>query len=171
MKTILYLSHYKLNSFVIFAIEMTNLKSLLIIILLLFVIAGCGKDEESWIYCIDCELSTWVGDYDGLGEYYSEITGESETDVQTQISIENSSGNTLKTKFTAVDKFIATFISTKNDSAYYYDIPGSNKSLSLTLKEKGVDYKLSGTVKLYHNSGDSIILDHSISFDTYKLKH
>ena len=149
---------------------MTNLKTSLIIFLLSFVIAGCGKEDESWIYCIDCDLSTWVGDYDGFGEYYSEITGESDSDVQTQITIENSSGNTLKTKVTAVDKFTATFISTKNDSAYYYDIPGTNKSLSLTLKEKGVDYKLSGTVKLYHNIGDSTVLDHSISFDTYKLK-
>jgi len=132
--------------------------------------SGCKKKEESWIYCVDCELVEWAGNYDGTGEYYNDNPPKTEVDVPVLVSIENSSGSILKTTVTVVDKFDATFTSSKNDDNYYYTVPGSDKSLSLNLSKRSSDFKLTGTVKIYRSKSDSIIVDKSISFVVYKQK-
>ncbi len=139
------------------------------ILLGLIVIVGCKKEETKWNYCTDCELIDWVGEYEGSGEYFNENNNTSELNVPTSIIIENTSGTVLKTKVEAGDKISTSFTSSKSNNKYYYDVPGSNKSLSLMLSKSGSEYKLSGTVKLFHYIKDTVlVIDHSISFDTFK---
>ncbi len=146
-------------------------KNITIVILLLciIVLSGCKKDEPGWQYCSDCELSTWTGLYEGEGDYYNGSNDETSPNVLTSIQIENVSGNVLKTTIVVDDKISTSFTSTKNDTKYYYNVPGSNKSLNLNLSTKGEEYKLSGTVKIFHYQKDTLVTDHSISFDAFKV--
>jgi len=132
------------------------------------IFAGCKKEEDQWLFCEGCDISAWVGEYSGTGDYYADGAIETEFDVPIMLSIENTSGNVLKTSVVVEERFSTSFIYTKNDNDYFIEVPGSSKSLSLTLKKRDSDYKLSGTVKMYHYFKDSIIIDHSISFESYK---
>lgn len=144
-------------------------QSLLFIFFLLLIISlGCKKETSSWQYCDECELSAWVGEYQGDGDYYNGSTEQTTLNVPTSLKIENISGNVLKTTIVVDDQLTTSFTSTKNDTKYYYDVPGSNKSMNLTLSIKDTEYKLSGTVKLFHYQKDTIVIDQSISFDTFK---
>lgn len=129
----------------------------------------CKKDEEDWVFCVDCDLSSWVGVYNGSGVYYTDYDGGSSAlDVPVVVTIENSSGTILKTNVTAEDFFTISFIVDKTDNEYIIELPGSSSSLSLTLSKRGNDYKLSGTAKSYHHQGDSLFIYNSISFDVFK---
>ncbi len=147
-------------------------KRIIILILFLGIIlfSQCKKDEESWTYCVDCELNSWVGNYEGTGDYYSDSDGQTIMDVPTTVIIENTSGTILFTKVTAEELFYTTFTIDKTDNEYIIEQPGSSRSLSLTLSEKGSEYKLSGTARLYHQQSDTLFIDHSISFDVFKSK-
>lgn len=145
-----------------------KLKILLFIFIGVLFLAQCNKNEEEWSFCNECELNSWVGDYDGTGDYYSDIDGKTVFEVPTMVTIENTSGFVLKITVTAVEYFTTTVTTSKNDNNYFFEVPGSNSSLSLTLSKKGDEYKLSGTSKQYHNEGDTLFVDNSISFDVYR---
>ena len=149
---------------------MMNSKPVIIFLFVMLAFSGCKKEEESWTYCMGCELVAWVGNYDGTGEYYNDNPPKTEIDVPVLVSIENNSGSTLKTTVTVVDKFDATFTSSKNNNNYYYTVPESDVSLSLNLSKRSSDFKLTGTVKIYKGTSNPIIVDQSISFVVYKLK-
>ncbi len=85
-------------------------------------------------------------------------------------TIENTIDTTLITKVIAEDYFLTTFTVYKTNDEYIIELPGSGKSLSLTLSKKGNEYKLSGTAKVYHYPMDTLFTDHSISFDVYKTQ-
>jgi len=129
----------------------------------------CKKDEEGWVFCVGCELSSWVGVYSGTGVYYTDNNGgKTVFDVPTTVTIENTDGTTLKTKVVAEDFFTINFTVDKNDNEFNIEIPGSNQSLSLTLSKRGSDYKLSGTAKDYRIQADTVYTYNSISFDVFK---
>lgn len=159
--------HHFFPTFINFAINMLKTGVIIIFITGLLIFSGCKKDEVNWTYCTDCEISNWTGDYTGVGEYFN---GKITVNLLTTISIENTSGNVLKTTINVEDVFSTNFVSTKNDNEYYYDVPGSNKSLNLTLSTKDSEYKLTGTAKLYHFEKDTLVIDQSISFDAFRTE-
>lgn len=141
------------------------------ILLLLFVtisLMGCKKDNNSWLFCDGCTLDEWVGNYSGKGDYYSDSNGETQHETPITLTLENPSGRVIKTTVVVEDKFSTSFTTTKSDDDYFIEVPGSSKSLSLTLSKRDSEYKLSGTVKLFHYEKDTIVIDHSISFESFK---
>ena len=140
-----------------------------IISLMLLIFGACKKNESpTWTFCTNCTLDEWTGSYSGEGDYYNGTADKTELNIPTLVVIENLSGNVLKTTITAEDRLSTSFISTKDDNNHYYSIAGSGKSMDLSLSIKGSEFKLSGTVKLYHINKDTVVIDQSISFDTYR---
>lgn len=140
----------------------------LIIALSILIITACKKDSTPWSFCVDCDRSEWVGEYSGVGDYYKDGNNNPELDVPISLVIENESGSVLTTDVVVEDKFTTDFTNSKNDNNYFYEVPSSNKTLSLSLSKKDLEYKLSGTVKIFHYEKDTVVIDHSISFDAYK---
>lgn len=144
-------------------------------ILILFTIIGlllfsqCKKENENWTYCVDCDFNAWIGTFEGMGIYYSDIDGKTVNDVPTVVTIDSSSATILKTTITVENHFSSSFAINKTNNDYFINIPGSSQSLALTLSKKGISYKLSGTVKMYHYQGDTLFTDHTISFNTFKI--
>jgi hypothetical protein len=66
------------------------------------------------------------------------------------------------------NKISTTFTSTKNDNTYYFRINGSSKSIDINLSKNNNNYKLSGTIKLFHFENDILKIDQSISFDIFR---
>ncbi len=141
---------------------------LILIITWLILFSNCKKEEDSWNYCDNCTLEEWAGDYNGTGNYFSDSDSNSDLDVPVVVLIETGSGNLLKTKVTVEDRFMVSFTSLKNDSSYFYEVPGTNKSLSLSLSRKNSEYKLSGTAKSFHYQSDTLFIDHSVSFEVFR---
>jgi len=140
---------------------------ILFVVVVLF--SQCKKEDDNWAFCIDCNNEQWVGNYEGAGVYYSDNDGKTIYDVPTTVTIESLSDVLLKTTVVAEDYFEMSTIVSKADDFYYIEVPGSNGSLSLTLSKRGNDYKLSGTSKIYHQQGDSLFTDRSVSFDVFKI--
>ena len=144
----------------------------------LFLLAGvllfsqCKKEEDEWVLCTDCGLSSWVGNYEGYGDYYSDDDSTTTIiDVPTIVSIENTYESNLRITVLADEKFSTNFFVSMTDTNYTIELPGSNKSLTLTISRKDSEYKLAGTAKNYHYIADTILyLDHSISFETFKIQ-
>ena len=147
---------------------MSKLKIILILIISTILFSQCKKDNESWTYCVDCSIGEWVGTFEGTGIYYSDRDGQTITGVPTVVTIDSNSATVLKTTVIAEDYFTTSFTVNKTDENYYINIPGSSQSLNLTLSKKGTEFKLSGTVKIYHYQSDTLFTDHSVSFDTFK---
>ena len=140
-----------------------------IALLMVLLFGACKKsDSPTWAFCTDCTIEDWAGSYAGEGDYYNGADDKTELDIPTIVVIENISGNLLKTTITAEDKLSTSFISSKDDDNHYYSIAGNGKSLDLSLSKKGSDFKLSGTVKLFHINKDTVVVDHSISFDVFR---
>ncbi len=146
------------------------IRTLIVFFAITLVFHGACKKENSpsWTFCDDCSLDEWVGDYEGAGDYYNGTSDETELGVPTIVKIENTSGDILRTTVTVVDRFTTSFTSSKNNNDHYYSVPGSDKSLDLSLSKNGDEYKLSGTVKLFHFNKDTLVVDQSISFDAFK---
>ena len=147
---------------------MAKFYKILLFLVAVLLFSQCKKDNDDWAFCIDCNNEQWAGNYEGVGVYYSDNDGKTVYDVPTTVTIESLSDVLLKTIVVAEDYFETSTTASKTDVFYYFEVPGSNGSLSLTLSKKGGDYKLSGTSKIYHQQGDSLFTDRSISFDVYK---
>lgn len=111
----------------------------ILILLFLFIpilFTQCKKDDENWTYCVDCEISAWVGTYEGAGVYFSDTDGKTIIDVPTTVTIDSSSATELKSTVTAENYFTTSFTIDKTNNDYYINQPGSSKSLTLTLSKK-----------------------------------
>ncbi len=148
---------------------MAKFYKIFIFLVVVILFSQCKKEDDDWAFCMDCNNEQWVGSYEGAGVYYSDNDGITDYDVPTTVTIESLSDVLLKTIVIAEDYFETSTIANKSDSNYYIEVPGSNRSLSLTLSKKGNEYKLSGTSRIYHQQGDSLFTDRSISFDVYKI--
>jgi hypothetical protein len=139
--------------------------SLLILVTINF---SCKKEESpGYTFCNDCNIEEWTGEYVGVSSYYD--SNETKDGVETTVTIENTSGTVLKTLVNVTDLMLVSFYSSKEDSVgYYYSVYGSSKSLDLTLSKNDTEYKLSGTVKTFHYEKDTLVIDESASFITYK---
>ncbi len=142
----------------------------LLVVILLF--TQCKKDEDEWMVCGDCGISSWVGNYEGYGDYYSDDDSTvTIIDVPTTVSIENTYDSYLRINIVAEDMYSTNYLVSMSDSTYTINVPGSSKSLNLTISSKGSEYRLSGTAKNYHYVADTLLyLDNSISFETFKIQ-
>lgn len=147
---------------------MIKFKLIFVLFIVTILFYQCKKDDENWTYCVDCNISSWVGTFEGIGIYYSDTDGNTISDVPTIFTIDSSSATVLKTTVIAEDYFTTSFTVNKTDDNYYINVPGSNQSLNLTLSKRGAEFKLSGTVKIHHYQSDILFTDHSISFETFK---
>jgi len=151
---------------------MDKLKILLILLGSILLFSQCKKNEDEWVLCADCGLSSWVGTYEGYGDYYSDDDSTiTVIDVPTTVFIENTYESYLKITVSAQDEFMINYFLSMSDTNYTIVLPGSNKSLDLTISRRGNEYKLAGTAKNYHYIADTILyLDNSISFETFKIQ-
>tara|TARA_Y100000385_G_C13108792_1_gene650489 strand:- start:7989 stop:8480 length:492 start_codon:yes stop_codon:yes gene_type:complete len=157
------------NTFANFAKMVIRFSFVIFIYSFLTTLSSCQKETtDNWSFCAECDISEWVGEYAGQGDYYSGTLDETEYNVPVSISIENPSGQVLKIIVDAENKISTTFTSTKNNNTYYCRVNGSNKSLDINLSKDNLNYKLSGTIKLYHYDNDIMVIDQSISFDLFK---
>ena len=108
----------------------------------------CKKETEDWVFC-NCGIDSWVGEYEGNGNYYKDEEVDAET-VNVQINIEQFSSKNLTISVIAPEAYSQTFYGIKDDSTYYLTINGSSKSLIMNLKKKGNELKLIGTAKNFH---------------------
>lgn len=149
---------------------MDKLKIILPLLIGILLFSQCKKEEESWNFCVDCELGSWIGTFEGNGDYYRESDSSCAMDVPTVITIENTSGTMLEVVVVGDKHFSSSTMINKTDNDYFVELAGSNSSLSLTLSKKDNDYKLTGTAKKYHYQGDTLlIIDHSLSYETIKV--
>jgi len=141
--------------------------SVLILLSGVLLFMQCKKETEDWVFC-NCGIDSWVGEYDGNGNYYEDEEVDAET-VSVQVNIEQFSPKNLTISVIATDVYSQTFYGIKDDSTYYLTINGSNKSLIMNLKKKGNELKLIGTAKNFHweTNDDStfLVTDKTLAFD------
>lgn len=141
--------------------------SILILLSVVFILSQCKK-EEDWSYC-NCGIESWVGTYQGSGDYYEDDQPDSKQ-VEVDMIIEQFSSDNLTVKIDVTDEYSETFYAEKDDSTYYITVNSNYKSLTMNLKKKGMDYKLIGTAKNFHTETDDdgntyTVFDKVISFD------
>ncbi len=133
---------------------------------------GCKKDSSpNWIYCQECGADQWVGTYQGLGDYYKNSDTSNVVNIETQMEIENLYENVLSISVVAQDVYQTSFTASKDDNEYFINIPGSSKSLYLTLSQNGNQNRITGVTKVYHWEyvPDTIlVIDHSLGFEVIK---
>ena len=128
--------------------------------------AGCSKESKSeWNYCQDCSAAQWVGNYSGIGDYYNGLTNVQYLDLTTNVVVSAISETGLKIEVDVPDYYQISFTALKNDNAYYINVPGSTKSLAITLALNGSSNRLTGSAKAYHYKADTVIVDHSVGFE------
>ena len=50
-----------------------RVKIILILLIGVLLFSQCKKEEvDEWVLCTNCGLSSWVGNYEGYGDYYSD---------------------------------------------------------------------------------------------------
>ena len=157
------------NTFTNFVKMVIRFSFVIFIYSFLATLSSCQKEStDNWSFCAECDISEWVGEFVGVGDYYSGSLDETEYDVPVSISIENPSGKVLKIIAVVENKISTTFTSTKNDNTYYFRINGSSKSIDINLSKNNNNYKLSGTIKLFHFENDILKIEQSISFDIFR---
>ena len=133
-------------------------------------ISSCKKEETDNDYklCPECTNEELVGQYNGDGIYYTDDDQELTEDVDVSLNMELSTATIFDTKISVPDKFTETYFIGKEEGGAGFTMSGSNSSLTMTVYKKESGYKLTGTAKVYHSSGDSTYMDHSVSFTVYK---
>ncbi len=135
----------------------------------LLIFSSCSKENEpDWEFCDGCSNSEWAGVYEGAGLFFSKNNPDVTKEVAVKIAIDDLSDFRLNIVVSSPNNFYASYNGVKNDSAYYFDLAGSEKSIHLNLHKSDAYYKLSGNVKTYFVENDTVKLDKSISFEILK---
>ena len=130
---------------------------------------GCNKNNEDWMFCNGCDLSVWEGSYTGEGVYYNRLNGDNNQEkVPVAITIELLGGQSFKGTISSKDIVSFSFTGTKTDTDYYFNLAGSNQSVTLNLYKSSDKYKLTGTAKRYHIKNDTVVIDESLSYEVIK---
>jgi hypothetical protein len=64
--------------------------------------------------------------------------------------------------------FYTSFTGEKNNSDYYFDLAGTEKSIHLNLYEKIPNYKLTGIAKTFTYRDNTLVLEKLVSFEVFK---
>ena len=147
-----------------------KLKFILISVLLVLIFtSSCNKQNETeWNYCTGCTNNTWEGEYEGSGAYHTINNPEETYEIDVIVTINDLSENQLKIVVSSPNKFYASFTGEKNNSDYYFDLAGTEKSIHLTLYEKDSEYKLTGVAKTFTYRNGTLVLEKSVSFEAFK---
>ncbi len=150
--------------------EIMKMKFILLSILLVFIFtSSCNKQNETeWNYCTGCTNSTWAGEYEGTGVYYTINNPEETYEVAVIVTINDLPNNQLKIVVSSPNKFYASFTGKKDNNEYYFDLAGTEKSIHLNLYEKTPDYKLTGVAKTFTYRNDTLVVEKSVSFEAFK---
>ena len=146
------------------------MRALFLIGILMLLGSSCNKDDDpGWLYCDECSTQDWYGNYSGDGSLYVWYNPDETSNVVVDVSIEPLYENTWKIVVSSEDNFILSFMGKEVDTGCFFDMAGTGKSIHLTLFNKEGEYKISGSAKSYDNTGDSVILNKSVSFEVFKL--
>ncbi|MDP2723698.1 MAG: hypothetical protein Q8O72_13160 [Bacteroidales bacterium] len=133
---------------------------------------GCKKDSSpNWIYCQECGADQWVGTYNGKGDYYKNSDSSNVVNIETRLEIEKLYGNVLSISVVAQDVYQTSFTASKDDNEYFINMPGSGKSLYLTLTQSGDQYRVTGVTKVYHwkyAADTTLVIDHRLGFEVVR---
>ena len=139
--------------------------------LLLFLIASCSKpDEPDWTFCDGCPNSEWAGVYEGTGAYYSKFHPDKTENIPVTITITEQQDYRIGIVVKSPNKFYASFNGVKDDTEYYFDMAGTEKSIHLSLYKKENEYKLTGNTKKYVTENDTVKVNQSVSFEILKSR-
>jgi len=125
-------------------------------------------DQNDWNYCNECPNSTWAGEYEGTGNYYSMNNPEVTEEVTVFVTVTALPDNKIKFLVKSPDKFYKSYMGKKENTDYYFDLSATDRSIHVSLFQKTPQYKLTGTAKSYVYKGDSVILEKSVSFEAFK---
>lgn len=137
--------------------------------LLVVLFQNCNKEEDDFVYCTDCPIEEWDGNFTGSGTFFKASSGTTTEDVQVSVNISIKSGDKLAVNVLSPNLFSKSFQGTKEDSNHYMQFAGSNQSLDLSLYKKGTEYKITGTAKTYKiPSGGGLAINESLTFRVFK---
>jgi len=122
----------------------------LITILFIFVaivFQHCKKNTGDFTFCTGCPLSSWVGYYEGTGDFYTDNTGETRENIPVNVHIENSYDSLLVIHVDAESYVSESFSKSKTGDEYYMLIGSGARTLDMGLKRNGDQYRLNGTLK------------------------
>ncbi len=149
-----------------------NLLKQIIIPLTIFMFIGfesCKKaEEDDYLICGNCSNSEISGIYTGNGQYYTDDDPEVTENADVKLNLNNLENNLFEAKIEVLDKFSKTYFVQKEEGSAAITISGTNESINLTIYKKNNEYRINGTAKVYHTQGDSLFLDHSVSFTVFK---
>lgn len=152
---------------------MKKITAILILLFSVFLFSQCHKeDDDDWTFC-NCGIGTWVGTYNGSGDYYEDDQPDPKP-VNVEVVIDQFSAANLTVRVNAPDDYSEIFYAEKRDSTYYITVNGNNESINLNLKKKGTEYKLTGTAKNFHTETDEndstyTVYDKVLSFDVTRV--
>ena len=104
----------------------------------------------------------------GAGAFYSRSNPDVTEEVPLAITINELPDFHLKIEVKSPNKFYASYNGVKDDSVYYFDMAGSEKSIHLNLHKTDNDFKLTGNAKTYIIVNDTVVLNRSVSFEILK---
>jgi hypothetical protein len=139
--------------------------------LLIIIFLGCKKEEEAkdgWKNCLDCSAASWVGEFNGTGDYFDYETNSTKNDIPVSIKIEETAPEYLTIYFVAPN-YLSTNISGSLVSNYIISFAGSGSSITATLNIKDQELKLDGNTRKFHYDSDSLVLDKLVSFEVTKI--
>ena len=150
--------------------HMTKLLLNISLLALLLVFASCKEntDEPDWDYCDGCPNSTWAGEYEGTGDYYSMNNPELTESIPVTVTVTELLDNKLKFLVRSPNKFYKIYIGKKENGNYYFDLSASDRTIHVSLFQKSPQFKLTGSAKSYVYKADSMILEKSVSFEVIK---
>jgi len=149
--------------------KISTVLALTFFVLIVLVSESCKKDEvDDYLVCGNCSNSEISGIYTGSGQYYTDDDPEVTENADVKLNLNNLENNLFEAKVEVLDKFSKTYFVQKEEGSAAITISGTNESINLTIYKKNNEYRINGTAKVYHTQGDSLFLDHSVSFTVFK---
>jgi len=137
--------------------------------MVLFILFSCNdNDNPDWEYCDGCPNSSWVGEYEGTGSYYTKNNPDETQSVSVTVSVTEPYDGQLKFAVSSEGNYYTTHTGTKLDSNYYFDLAGSTKSIHASLLKKADQYKITGISKTYTMVNDTLVVEKSLGFEAVK---
>jgi hypothetical protein len=138
-------------------------------VLIVLVNESCKKDEaDDYLVCGNCSNTEICGDYTGNGQYFTDYKPDITEGTDVKLNLRNLENNLFEAKVEVLDKFSKTYFVARLEGSAALTISGTNESINLTVYKKDNEYKINGTAKVYHTQGDTLFLDHSVSFTVFK---
>ena len=137
--------------------------------LCIFLFSQCKKETEDFVYCGQCSIEEWKGNFVGNGTHFKSSTGTTTEDVEVVVNINITSESKLSINVLSPNLLSENFFGSKENDEHYIQFAGSSKSLDLSLYKKGEEYKITGTVKILKSPGsDGSSIDETLTFRVFK---